>query len=735
MRRQLSNSMYGVLDYIAYPAGMLIVAPIALRCLGVERFGIWMMASAAITTGAIIASGFGDANIRSVAMKRATGDHIQLVRVVRGAMGIHLLLGSAMAILGWCLAPIATMRLVSESSGLRPDCLWCLRIASVLMLLRALETVCVSTQRAFERYGAAVRISLAARMLSLCAAATLPLFTHRVISILIATALFTSAGVIIQLLEICALLGTANLLPSFDGQTARALLGFGMAAWVQAVCGLVFSQVDRLVAGLSFGAAAVSAYAICVQMSQPIYGIAAGGLHFLFPRLTAAHATGNSQRVRRTVMIGAGVNLAFVAAGVSVLLLAGPSILRAWGGERMALASAAWLPMIAWSTALSGLGIAGNYSMLALGRIRIVTALNLAGGLLMTALMFWLVPRSGLRGLAGARLAYGPVTLLVYIPLIRQLFRRDAQLPTSDSSFAPSAPPSPPIPVRTRANVLGIAIDALDIEGALAAIAKSLDSGEKGYVCATGVHGVMEALRDDAVAHAFRDAAVVVPDGTPMVWVGRWQGHSAMRHVTGPTLMQEVFQRKEFTGYSHFFYGGKEGIAGELAAAMRQRHPHARIAGVYTPPFRPLTISEEQALVNTIRDCKPDIIWVGISTPRQELFMRRMLPHLDTRLMFGVGAAFDFHTGRIRDCAPWIKNCGLHWLHRLLQDPKRLWRRNVGNAAFLWHILLQLSGLKGYKLQRDSLARDSAAPASSEIILEYRGVLDYRDVVEEPQIQ
>ena len=115
--------------------------------------------------------------------------------------------------------------------------------------------------------------------------------------------------------------------------------------------------------------------------------------------------------------------------------------------------------------------------------------------------------------------------------------------------------------------------------------------------------------------------------------------------------------------------------------------------------------------------------------------MRRMLPHLDTRLMFGVGAAFDFHTGRIRDCAPWIKNCGLHWLHRLLQDPKRLWRRNVGNAAFLWHILLQLSGLKGYKLQRDSLARDSAAPASSEIILEYRGVLDYRDVVEEPQIQ
>jgi N-acetylglucosaminyldiphosphoundecaprenol N-acetyl-beta-D-mannosaminyltransferase len=259
-------------------------------------------------------------------------------------------------------------------------------------------------------------------------------------------------------------------------------------------------------------------------------------------------------------------------------------------------------------------------------------------------------------------------------------------------------PDSYPVSDGPCANVLGIAVDALNPEGALARVTRVLRSGRKGYVCAVGVHGILEARRDPMVARAFADAAIVVPDGTPAVWVGRLQKHASMRHVTGPALMRAIFSRDEFACYSHFFYGGKEGVAGELAASMLRQFPSARIAGTYTPPFRPLTLAEESDLVRTINVCKPDMIWVGISTPKQELFMRRMLPRLDTRLMLGVGAAFDFHTGRIKDCAPWVKTAGLHWLHRLLQDPKRLWRRNLGNAAFMWHIALQLTGLKVYPL-------------------------------------
>jgi N-acetylglucosaminyldiphosphoundecaprenol N-acetyl-beta-D-mannosaminyltransferase len=167
-----------------------------------------------------------------------------------------------------------------------------------------------------------------------------------------------------------------------------------------------------------------------------------------------------------------------------------------------------------------------------------------------------------------------------------------------------------------------------------------------------------------------------------------------MRRITGPDLMLEVFRDRQFAGYSHFFYGGKPGVAEELASNLRQRFPWVRIAGTYAPPFRDLRHDEERELIGTVRQLKPSIIWVGISTPRQELFMRKYLPVLETSLMFGVGAAFDFHTGRIKDCAEWIKRAGLQWLHRLLQDPRHLfWRYLRNNPTFMWRIALQMAGL------------------------------------------
>ena len=247
------------------------------------------------------------------------------------------------------------------------------------------------------------------------------------------------------------------------------------------------------------------------------------------------------------------------------------------------------------------------------------------------------------------------------------------------------------------ANVLGVRVNPPDLEQALGGVADFLRRRVTGYVCAVSVHGVLEALDNPRVARAFMDAAMVIPDGRPMVWVGRVQGHRGIRQVTGPDLMGAILSRPEFAGYSHFFYGGKPGVADELAELWMEKFPGTRIAGTYTPPFRELTRLEESRLIDLLNDWRPDIIWVGISTPRQELFMRRLIPHLNHGLLFGVGAAFDFHTGRIRDCAPWIKRIGFQWLHRLLQDPRRLWRRNLRNAAFLWHIALQLTGLKRYE--------------------------------------
>jgi N-acetylglucosaminyldiphosphoundecaprenol N-acetyl-beta-D-mannosaminyltransferase len=250
-------------------------------------------------------------------------------------------------------------------------------------------------------------------------------------------------------------------------------------------------------------------------------------------------------------------------------------------------------------------------------------------------------------------------------------------------------------PTQPLAQVLDVAIAPIDMDRAITLLANALENRIKGFVCLAGAHGIMEAHRNPAIRDAFAASLLTAPDGTPTVWVGRWQGHSSMRQITGPDLMLQVLSRPEFAHRIHFLYGGKPGVALELQQQLQQRIPGLRIVGTHTPPFRPLSLDEEQELIATIATLKPDIIWVGISTPRQELFMHRMISRLDTTLMFGVGAAFDFHTGRIKDCPQWIKRAGLQWLDRLLQDPRHLWKRYLrNNPAFIWHIFLQLPGLQ-----------------------------------------
>jgi O-antigen/teichoic acid export membrane protein len=424
MRAHFSNAAYGVLDYMAYPAGMLVVAPIAVRNLGAAQFGVWMIANAALSIGSIMASGFGDANIRYVSMARGGNDQARLSGAVRSTMGIHILLGATIALISWTLAPAAAARIASSNAELRIECLWCLRVASLLILVRAVETVCVSTQRAFERYGAAVRISVIARLLALASAAVLPLAKQGVVSVMIATAIFITVSLGMQLVQLKRLLGAHSLWPSFDRETTHALLGFGIFSWIQAVSGILFGQVDRLITGIYLGAAAVASYALCAQMAQPIYGIAASGLHFLFPYVSARVTEGSVKPLRRTVLLAFGANFLLVAFCTAMLLVLGTRLLTLWGGVAIARAGGSVLPLLVWSTAAQALSVTGTYTMLALGRVRLVTFLNLAGGAAMLLAARWLLPKYGMHGMAMARLFCGPFTLLVYIPLAAMLFRK-----------------------------------------------------------------------------------------------------------------------------------------------------------------------------------------------------------------------------------------------------------------------------------------------------------------------
>jgi N-acetylglucosaminyldiphosphoundecaprenol N-acetyl-beta-D-mannosaminyltransferase len=251
-----------------------------------------------------------------------------------------------------------------------------------------------------------------------------------------------------------------------------------------------------------------------------------------------------------------------------------------------------------------------------------------------------------------------------------------------------------------RVNVLGVGLSVLNLRTALDAIADAVRARRKGYICVTGVHGVMEAQDDANFKKILNDAFLCTPDGMPMVWAGRLNGHRDMRRVYGPDLMLEVCAWSETSGAKHFFYGGADGVAEQLAQKLQVKFPKLSVTGTFTPPFRALDAAEVQKLQAQISAVQPDILWVGLSTPKQEKFMAEFLPKLDVTLMIGVGAAFDFHSGRVKQAPRWMQRSGLEWFYRLCSEPRRLaGRYGRNNPRFLWKFLGQLMRLKKYPLE------------------------------------
>lgn len=250
-----------------------------------------------------------------------------------------------------------------------------------------------------------------------------------------------------------------------------------------------------------------------------------------------------------------------------------------------------------------------------------------------------------------------------------------------------------------RVNVLGVGVHAINMQQAVNFLLDAVARRKKGYVCVTGVHGIMEAQHSCRLRQTLNESLLTTPDGMPTVWVGKIGGHKQMDRVFGPDLMLNVCRESVRRGFTHFLYGGAPGVAEDLKRNLEARFPGLRVVGTYTPPFHPLSMEEHIELVQQVNDAKPDIIWVGLSTPKQERFMAEYVSIFNTSLMLGVGAAFDMHTGRMSDSPDWVKKSGMQWAHRLLQDPRRLWKRYlVNNPKFLMAVSAQLLGLRHYQL-------------------------------------
>jgi N-acetylglucosaminyldiphosphoundecaprenol N-acetyl-beta-D-mannosaminyltransferase len=245
---------------------------------------------------------------------------------------------------------------------------------------------------------------------------------------------------------------------------------------------------------------------------------------------------------------------------------------------------------------------------------------------------------------------------------------------TSPQPQAPAASRAPAVATQipTR-EILGVEFAMTDYRGAIDAMDEMVERRERGYVCAVAVHALTLGLDDPEMAGALRDATLVLPDGMPVVWAANLLGANLSDRVYGPELMLRYSDRCAERGHRVWLYGGRDqGSLVQLALNLRRRHPGINIVGGYSPPFRPMTEEEEDALVDQINDARPDVLWVGIGVPKQEKWMARMRDRLDVPVMCGVGAAFDFHAGRISQAPAWMQQRGLEWIYRIAQEPRRL---------------------------------------------------------------
>jgi N-acetylglucosaminyldiphosphoundecaprenol N-acetyl-beta-D-mannosaminyltransferase len=263
-------------------------------------------------------------------------------------------------------------------------------------------------------------------------------------------------------------------------------------------------------------------------------------------------------------------------------------------------------------------------------------------------------------------------------------------------------------PVVGRVNVLGVGVSALTPAQAVDTIGHWIRSGDRQYVCVTGVHGVMESQDDQVLRDIHNRAGLVTPDGMPLVWVSRWTGHPRVERVYGPDLMLACCKAFLTTGCRHYFYGGAPGVADRLASRLAERFPGLAVAGTYSPPFGESTPDDERTAIDRINAARPDIVWVGLGTPKQERWMARSVGAVQAAALVGVGAAFDFHAGLKRQAPRWMQRSGLEWCFRLTTEPRRLWRRYLrNNPRFAWRIALQLSGRVRY---------DLASPQSERLV-------------------
>ena len=251
----------------------------------------------------------------------------------------------------------------------------------------------------------------------------------------------------------------------------------------------------------------------------------------------------------------------------------------------------------------------------------------------------------------------------------------------------------------SRVNILGVGINAISLSEAVQQMANWIEGGARHYVNICTVHTVMECQRNLELKKIINHAGMATPDGMPLVWLCRLNGEKWVTRVYGPDLMLAFCEYSMTKGYRHFFYGGAPGVAQELADELDRRYPGLAVAGTYSPLFMEDGEMEKRDIVERINSTKPDVVWVGLGTPKQDFWVAQHRPLLSAPILVAVGAAFDFLTGRIPQAPIWMQSFGLEWLFRLIKEPRRLaYRYIVYNPLFVIYVIMQILGLRRYSI-------------------------------------
>ena len=239
--------------------------------------------------------------------------------------------------------------------------------------------------------------------------------------------------------------------------------------------------------------------------------------------------------------------------------------------------------------------------------------------------------------------------------------------------------------------ILDVGISAIDMDDACGFVKDAVSKKQKKYICVCPVSTIMECRRDARVLASVNSADLATPDGMPTVWIGKMLGYKNIKRVYGPDLMETICGISKKKGYKNFFYGSTDTVLKKLTENLTNAYPGLVVSGAYSPPFRQLIEKADDEVVSMINATESDIIWVGLGSPKQDLWMHQHRDRINAPVMIGVGAAFDFLAGTKPQAPRWMRNIGFEWLFRLITEPKRLWRRYlIDNTLFVYYVVLDL---------------------------------------------